>query len=330
MLRGLRTVDAPLIQRLCAGDTRLYLRLGALLQAKLAITQSALESALESTGGKHLLSDRRLSDVASQGFTALVAEHGCAGVGLVLTTSHENQEDWRVIALDDEVGNPLTAADAATAADAEFTVVTTPAPTLNDSALGEMMATLTPTLRIPVEGLLQARADDQRAAALEQLRYAAPPLTVVSELMPMLLADAAELVRERAIGLLSACGASVAVIDLVRALHRRDDQALSRLGESIANLSGVQLDLVVAALMATANRGQTTQAVITLCQRLAAHLVRHRALDRLIELLLPTHLSLLTFIRDLQNYDAPRVDAILHQYLGQGIEQDATIIMSSA
>ena len=319
MLRGLRTIDAPLIQRLCAGDTRLYLRLGTLLHAKLAITQSALESAVESAAGKLLLSDRRLSDVASPGFAALVAEHGCAGVGLVLTNG---QEDWRVIALDDEVDNPLTAAT-----EAEFAVLATAAPTLNDSALGDIMATLTPTLRIPVEGLLQARADDQRAAALEQLRYAAPPLAVVSELMPMLLADAAELVRERAIGLLSACGASVAVIDLVRALHRRDDQALSRLGESIANLSGVQLDLVVAALMATANRGQTTQAVITLCQRLAAHLARHRALDRLIELLLPTHLSLLTFIRDLQEHDAPRVDAILHQYLGQGVEQDATIIM---
>lgn len=314
MLRGLRTNDAPILQRLCAGDTRLYLRLGALLQAHLAITEAALQAAVESPVGKHLLGDRRLKDVAAQGFDALVAEHGCTALGLILT---EGEDSWRVIALDDELDNPLTA-DAPTVT-AEIMPET--------QALTGLVSTLTPSLRGPVEGLLQARADDQRAAALEQLRYAAPPLTVVSELMPMLLADAAELVRERAIGLLVASGASVTVIDLVRALHRRDDQALSRLGESIASLTGTQLDLVVAALMATATRGQTTQAVVGLCQRLARHLAEHRALDRLIELLLPTRLSLLTWVRALQEHDAPRVEEILRSHLGRGLEQDATIII---
>ena len=315
MLRGLRTIDAPLLQRLCAGDTRLYLRLGSLLQAQLAFTEAALQSTIESPAGKQLLNDRRLKDVAAQGFDALVAEHGCAAMGLILS---EGEESWRVVALDDELNNPLTASEPATAQ-----VETHPDP----QAFGELVATLTPALRGPVEGLLQARADDQRAAALEQLRYAAPPLAVVCELMPMLLADAAELVRERAIGLLLASGASVAVIDLVRALHRRDDQALSRLGETIVNLPAMQLDLVVAALMATATRGQATQAVMVLCQRLAQHLAQHRALDRLIELLLPTRLSLLTWVRTLQEYDAPRVDAILRSHLGRGLEQDAILII---
>jgi hypothetical protein len=316
MLRGLRTNDAPLLQRLCAGDTRLYLRLGALLQGKLAFTEAALQSAVESAAGKQLLNDRRLKDVAGQGFDALVAEHGCAGLGVILT---DGADGWRVIALEDELNNPLVA-------EPEPELVT-PSNDGNTPAIGELVATLTPALRGPVEGLLQARADDQRAAALEQLRYAAPPLTVVTELMPMLLADAAELVRERAIGLLSASGASVTVIDLVRALHRRDDQALSRLGEAISNLPIVQLDLVVAALMATTTRGQATQAVVALCQRLAGHLANHRALDRLIELLLPTRLSLLTFIRSLQEHDAPRVDAILRHHVGQGAELDATILI---
>lgn len=314
MLRGLRTNDAPILQRLCAGDTRLYLRLGALLQAKLAITETALQASVEAPVGKQFLNDRRLKDVATQGFEALVAEHGCTGLGLVLTDA---EDGWRVIALDDELNNPLLASEPVVTVEV---VAETP-------ALGDLVASLTPALRAPVEGLLQARADDQRAAALEQLRYAAPPLAVVSELMPMLLADAAELVRERAIGLLVASGASVTVIDLVRALHRRDDQALSRLGETIASLPMVQLDLIIAALMATATRGQATQAVVALCQRLAGHLAQHRALDRLLELLLPSRLSLLTFVRSLQEHDATRVDAILRHHLGQGTSLDATIII---
>ncbi|MBA3701037.1 MAG: hypothetical protein H0W78_19480 [Planctomycetes bacterium] len=325
MLRGLRTADAPLLQRLCAGDTRLYLRLGALLQAQLAFTEAALQSTIESPAGKHLLNDRRLKDVATQGFDALVAEHSCAAMGLILTEGEgegegkvEGKESWRVIALDDELNNPLNVTESVTAM-----VEVMP----DTQALGELVATLTPSLRGPVEGLLQARADDQRAAALEQLRYAAPPLSVVCELMPMLLADAAELVRERAIGLLMASGASITVIDLVRALHRRDDHALGRLGETIASLPAMQLDLVVAALMATATRGQTTQAVMVLCQRLAQHLAQHRALDRLIELLLPTRLSLLTWVRALQEYDTARVEEILRSHLGRGLEQDATILI---
>jgi hypothetical protein len=248
MLRGLRTIDAPILQRLCAGDTRLYLRLGALLQANVAITAAALEAAVTSPQGKQLLNDRRLKEVPPPGFAALVAEHGCAELGLLLTDGESGAEvGWRVIALDDEVGNPLLASESS-----ETVAEVVP----DISAFNTMVSSLTPALRVPVEGLLQARADDQRAAALEQLRYAAPPLEVVSELMPMLLADAAELVRERAIGLLVACGASISVVDLIRALHRRDESALGRLAESLANLPSAQLEVVVAALVAPASRGQ--------------------------------------------------------------------------
>jgi hypothetical protein len=320
MLRGLRATDAIILQRLCAGDTRLYLRLGALLQGQLSVSEAALEAAIASPAGRLLLGDRRLKDVAAQGFAALVAEHGAQELGLVLADgAGETEPGWRVIALEDELGNPLLETVAEVIPSEQHAV-----------HLGDMVATLAPSLRVPVEGFLQARADDQRAAALEQLRYAAPPLSVVAELMPMLLADAAELVRERAIGLLVASGASVAVVDLVRALHRRDDQALARLSETIANLPAVQLDLVVAALMAIATRGQASQAVIHLCQRLARHLAGFHALDRLLEILLPTRLSLLAFVRALQDHDPERVDAILHRQLGQGAEQDATVIILRA
>lgn len=317
MLRGLRAADAPLIQRLCGAEGRLFLRLGALLQAQVTITQMALEAALADANGKLLLSDRRLKDVQPAGFTALAAEHGAAALGLVLVDGATGAEaGWRVIALEDELGNPLLQA----------TVETNPDPSVAP-AIGEMIATLTPALRTPVEGLLSARADDQRAAALEQLRYAAPPLAVVSELMPMLLADAAELVRERAIGLLVAAGAHVAVVDLVRALHRRDDAAIMRCGEVIATLPTVQQDLAVSALSASAARGQATQTLVELGQRLARHLSDHRGLDRLLEQLLPTRLSLLGLVRALQDHDAPRVESILRRNLGHGTEQDATIIM---
>ncbi len=317
MLKGLRTADAPILQRLCAGDTRLYLRLGALLQAQVSITEAALEAAVATSTGKQLLNDRRLKDIPPHGFAALVEEHGSADLGLVLADAESGAEaGWRVIALEDEVGNPLLAAAA------EPVVEALP----DATTFSHMMSTLTPALRGPVEGLLQARADDQRAAALEQLRYAAPPLTVVSELMPMLLADAAEVVRERAIGLLVACGASISVVDLIRALHRRDEAALARLAESLANLPSNQLDLVVSALVATATRGHT-QGVVNLCHHLAKHLITYPGLDRLIELLLPTRLSLLPLIRALQEHDAPRMESILHRFLGQGAELDASIIM---
>jgi hypothetical protein len=321
MLRGLRTEDATILQRLCAGDTRLYLRLGALLQAQVAITETALETALSSPQGKLLLNDRRLKDVPPAGFAALVDEHGCGQFGLILADHTQGVDaPWRVIALDDELNNPLLKSTNTTESTAAEPVVET-------HTLTTMMSNLTPALRAPVEGLLQARADDQRAAALEQLRYAAPPLTVVSELMPMLLADAAELVRERAIGLLVASGASVTVVDLVRALHRRDDAAISRLSESILNLPAAQLDVVVAALVATATRGQTTQAVVNLCQALAPHLIHYRQLERLLELLLPHRLSLISLVRELQRYDSDNINRMLHGFFGRGSEADATILL---
>ena len=114
------------------------------------------------------------------------------------------------------------------------------------------------------EGLLLASADDQRAAALEQLRYAAPPLEVVSELMPMLLADAADLVRERAINLLVASGAHVTVIDLIRANAARAQEALRAAEEAEADARSARRDTQRAIDELTREQGSTRHSIRTL------------------------------------------------------------------
>nr|MBA3686036.1 hypothetical protein [Planctomycetota bacterium] len=217
MPTGLRASDAPTLQRLCGSDQRLFLRIGQLLQAKLAFTEPALGEIVGNEALKKLALDKRMREVDATSFATLLAEHG--GDGDLVLVDGEGEAGWRVIAVVDELGNPLLA----------------PAPAEVGGAA--ILATLSPALRAPVEGLLHAGGDEQRAAALEQLRYAAPPLSVVSELMPMLLADGAELVRERAINLLVAAGAQIAVIDLVRALQRGDLAQLGRIADAVSNLA---------------------------------------------------------------------------------------------
>ncbi len=323
MLRGLRVSDSTVLQRICGGDMKLFLRVGALLQAKLAFTELGLEAAVANEEGKKLVGDRRLRDAVPDQFEKIAADAGAAELRLSMVDTAGGAEDgWRVIALEDELGNPLL--DQSRANDAEAQSLIDAAPT---SALSTMVAGLTPSLRGPVEGLLQARADDQRAAALEQLRYAMPPLPVVTELMPMILSDGAELVRERAIGLLVGAGANVAVVDLIRALQRKDDHALARLGEPVSKLPAMQQDLVVSAVLAAMSRGHTTQAIVTLCEHLAAHLSEHRGLERLMELLLPARLSLLDLVRSLQGFDRGRIDSILSRQLGISSERDAHLVV---
>lgn len=309
MLTGLRASDAPVLQRLCAGDQKLFLRLGALLQAKLAVTEAALGVMVADERLKAILLDKGLRTITPEAFAALAGP----GSDLVLVDGDATEPGWRVIALDDELGNPLLAAPE-------------PAPAVV-TALPERFSRLTPALRGPVEGLFLANADDQRAAALEALRYAAPPLDVVGELMPMLLADAAELVRERAINLLVAAGANVTVIDLVRALQRGDMQALGRLAETLPSLPPMQREVACHALIAAVGRGQAHQAVIDVCTSLASQFAVHSGLDRLMELLLPTRLSLVGFVRAVQAVDAERMHAILERSLGIGVDSDVQALV---
>lgn len=312
MLTGLRASDASILTRLCAGDQRLFLRLGVLLQAKLAVTEHALGEIARDEPLKALVMDKRLRTATAAEFAGLIASSG-SGADLVLVDEGDVEPGWRVIALVDEIGNPLLAASA-------------PAP-VEAVVLPPRLANLAPALRAPVEGLLHASADEQRAAALEQLRYAAPPLEVVTELMPMLLADAAGLVRERAIGLLVAAGAHVTVIDLVRALQREDWAAVARLAEPISALPPLQQDVAISALMAAVARGQVGQALIDVCLALAPVLARHAGLDRLLELLLPKRVNLVRLVRALQEHERERVATVLARALGQGVESDVQIII---
>ena len=285
---------------------RLLLRVGALLEAKLAITEAALDRMIGEAAGHQLLSDRSLGGADAAAF--LAAAHA-AGIDDCVMLEAEDPP-WRVIALSDEVGNIFAAP-----------------PTAPATGLTALVENLAPALRDPVQGFMQARADDQRAAALERLRYAAPPLAVVGELMPMLLSDGAELVRERAIALVGGAGGHALVIDLVRALQRRDDVALARLAPAVAALPPEQRDLAVSALVAQAARGETTQGLIEVCTALAATLAGHRQLDRLLDILLPTAFSLIDLARALQQANSTRTREALLRSLGFGAAQDARIIV---
>lgn len=303
MIRGLRASDAAEIRRRTGGDMRLLLRIGALLEARLAFSELALERLLADEAGRRLLADRNLA----QDVPAAAAAAGVDDLQVV-----DGGDGWRTVALADEVGNPLTAAIAAEPV---------------DSSLPAIVGSLAPALRAPVEGLMQAREADQRAAALERLRYAAPPLAVVGELMPMLLADGAELVRERAIALVVAAGGHGLVVDLVRAMQRRDEAALQRLAPAVAALPGDQQDLAIAAVVALASRGEASQGLVEVATALAAALAGHRSLERLLELLLPTPLSLVDLVRAVQAHASERVEGVLRRGLGYGAAQDARILV---
>lgn len=306
MPRGLRASDAAEIRRRTGDDMRLLLRIGALLEAKLALTEAALDRLLGDATGHTLLSDRSLGNADADAF---VTAARAAGIDDCIMLAADDPP-WRVIALTDEVGNIFAAP-----------------PTVPATGMTALVETLAPALRDPVQGFMQARADDQRAAALERLRYAAPPLAVVGELMPMLLSDGAELVRERAIALIGAAGGHALIVDLVRAMQRRDDKELARLAPAAAALPPEQRDLAVSALVAQAGRGETTQGLIEVCTALAATLAGHRQLDRLLDILLPTSFSLIDLARALQQCDPARTREALRRSLGFGAAQDARIIV---
>ncbi|MFM2055085.1 MAG: hypothetical protein RL456_3122, partial [Pseudomonadota bacterium] len=310
MIRGLRASDAADLRRRTGGDMRLLLRIGALLEARVAFTPLALDRLLGDEAGRRLIADRSLP-------TAFAAAASAAGIDDLRMIGEDEgcEAGWRVIALADEIGNPFSAEPAGDG---------TPAA---EAGLPALVGGLSPALRDPVEGLMQARADDQRAAALERLRYASPPLAVVGELMPLLLADGAELVRERAVALVGAAGGHALIVDLVRALQRRDAAALPRLAAAVSALPPDQQDLAISAAAACAARGDASQGLVEVCTALAPTLARHRLLDRLIERLLPTAFSLVELVRALQREAPERVTAALRAGLGFGAAQDARVIV---
>ena len=115
MLRGLRASDAPTIQQLVGNDQRLLLRIGALLQAKLALSQAVLEELARADELRALLMDRRLTDISNESFAAVASERNCADLDLVVAAGApgDDNSSWRVLAFADELNNPLVADPAA-------------------------------------------------------------------------------------------------------------------------------------------------------------------------------------------------------------------------
>ena len=175
MVLGLRASDAPTINECCGGDRRLLLRLGNLLQQDLAITEMVLRELPHQNGLRDLLLDKQLGTLVSdEDLERLAGQHGLSDFELILTSDSEG----RVLALADEVDNPLLAA-----LSQDQQVANPPIDGEQMHSMSDLLPTLTPQLRTPIEHLMQAQADEHRAAALEQLRYQAPPLEVVGQLM---------------------------------------------------------------------------------------------------------------------------------------------------
>lgn len=212
MPAGLRAADAPKIQGLCQGDKRLLMRVGALLESQVSISEAILEEIKFTDSIRSLLMDRSLNKIDAGAFTELLEKHELGDVGIMLS---QEADDWSCIHLEDELNNLFT--EKAAEENENTTSNEHWQQTVND-----MLPSLHTSMRTPIEGLLAAQGDDQRAAAIEQLRYAGPTLPVVTELMPVILADGADIVRERGIGLLTASGASPVVTDIIRALQRND------------------------------------------------------------------------------------------------------------
>ncbi len=304
MLTGLRAGDAPLIQRLCGGDMRRFLRVGQLLQQRIAWTEPALGAVMADAGGAAALLDPGFADDPA----GVLVRHA-EGLGLRVAEPPDCPDGWRVVALADEIGNPLLAA-----------LAPAPAPALAG------FDDLAPALREPVLGLAEARGADQRAAALERLRYCGAPLSVVARLMPLLLADGAESVRERAIALCTASGARAATVDAVRAVARGDATALLRALDGLAQ-DGDQADLVVSAIQTQLGRGAGFPELVPALGRFADHLAGHPDLDRILDLLLGMPWSLVDLVRPLQERAALRVHRALHRQLGRSPTQDARLIV---
>jgi hypothetical protein len=317
MPQGLRPGDAQTMLHLTGGDRRLFMRLGNLLQTRLSLSETVLAECQREPALRKLLLARALGDCADDAaFQQLCQAHDCQDLGLVLVPS----DDWRVILFEDELENPLLAeSDTGAKGSRDW-----------HTPVAELLPTLHRAVRTPVEGLLAAQGDEQRAAALEQLRYAAPPMAVVTELMPLVLADSADSVRERAVALLVAAGVHPAVVDLIRALQRGDDDAVSRLAVQLPpSLGPAQSELLLAGIMTVLANAQMGPGLIRLAIRLSSELANHRGLERFIQLacMHAGGTSLVPCIRALQQHNAAAVDASLRAQFGQNDKLDADLIV---
>ncbi|TVR15247.1 MAG: hypothetical protein EA401_03115 [Planctomycetota bacterium] len=324
MAIGLRIEDAPRLQTLLAADQRLLLRVGALLQNKWACSAMVLESVGEVDGLRALLMDRQLADCSVEAAEALIEQHCGANSGL--QAIHEDSS-WCSVVFSDEVNNPLMAAAAALAKDGSDPDT----PSQSNSGLPQvenLLPDLAPTVRPVVEALLAANSDEQRAAAVEQLRYVTPPHALLEALMPLFLGDGAQLVRDAARRLLKHRGTRPVVIRIVDALHDGDQRELDNCLHDLGDLPTHDAQLLIAALTSAVDLEVGSSAILAIAEALAKDLVISPQLPRFFELALgkASGLSLLGLTRNLQELDLARMQEVLYSLLGRGREQDTRLI----
>lgn len=314
MPRPLTAADGVKIHSLTGGDQRLFLRIGALLEHRLGVTEAVLSEALRSEGLRKLLLDRGLSAVAVTDFSTWA--QGISGsLDVVLVEEILEGRLWKVLALSDEIGNPLLSSPPATERD----VV----------ALYQALEHADLQTRLTVEALLKASSDEERAALVEKLRYRATPIGVVLELLPLLLLDGSTTVRERCLTLLTASGAHPVVVAFFRAMEDHEEGTLRELSANLVHLDENQSRIVVAGVIAHLGHGIVSDRILDLLAQWAPILAHHPGLDRLLELAIANKraMALLPLIRALQQLDRRRVDGILQALLGRDEESDCVLFV---
>jgi hypothetical protein len=278
MPNGLRAADAPQIQRLVGDDRRLLLRIGALLQERIAFSEPVLAEIPQMDGLRALIMDRGLAKVTeASDFTTLAEGHCGPDNDLAWARS---EDGWGVCCFSDELGNPLLAEQDSQA----------------DHSLEHLLTRLSDSQAAAVQALGAASSDEQRAAAVEQLRYAHPGVDLLTELIPSLLVDGSERVIAATEQLLGEAGLRRVVID-------EFVQAVISAGWAPQTL----LDLVAACAPALATAPQ-------LAGLLESAIGHGRTL------------SLISLVRRLQAIDGPHVDETLRSLLGRSAAEDARLL----
>ncbi|TVR43434.1 MAG: hypothetical protein EA402_09675 [Planctomycetota bacterium] len=318
MVDGLRIGNADRLQTLLGHDTRLLMRVGALLKAELAISETLLAQGQEIPGLQELLRDRSLGQAQGEDLEALITAH-CGDNSEVVTA--RASDGWRVLAHIDEVDNPLVAA----------TATAQPATQSGHGQHADLVLLadqLPEAMSRALRSLLAASSDELRAAAVEQLRYLRPGLPLLQALIPLFLGDGAPLVRDAARRLLIDSGVRPAVSRLMDHLQEPDERSLPALREELALLKAEDAELAITALRSGLRQAASGNTVIALAEPLTSALVQSAQLEPFLADLIEqgSSLNLLGLVRQLQEIDGAIVKGYLQKLLGHSREGDARLI----
>ena len=313
MVQGLRIEDAAKLQELLMADQRLLARVGALLQQRLAVTSAVLAEWPKMEGLRDLLMDRALGTISEENSPELLASHCGEQSGLMIITA---EDDWRVLAFDDEIDNPLLAGMPGTQAH-------------EADSHDALHLALPQYLHPAVDSLLAASSDTERTAAVEQLRYQKPPLEALRHLMPLFLGDGSEHVREAARRLLTESGAQPSVYRLLAFFSEPDERQLKILQEELGAVDQPHAEICIAILRAALDQKSSVNDILRLSQCIPLQLARSDQLPTLLGALLHhgNALSLLGLVRGMQaQTDTSQVEAYLESLFGASREMDGRLI----